>query len=178
MSESEDRTPPEADARSEPKHGGLLVIGVGAMERGDDAAGRHVARRLAERAPDGFEVVEQRGETVELMDAWADARAVLLVDAMATGGEPGRHLRFDASTAPLPAHTAGASTHGMGIAEAVELARAMGSLPPRVIVYGIEGGAFEMGPGLSEGVARAIDRVANAVAEEARTLSRELADDA
>ena len=37
----------------------------------------------------------------------------------------------------------GSSTHALGLAEAMELARALGRLPP-VIVYGIEGKTFEI----------------------------------
>ena len=41
------------------------------------------------------------------------------------------------------------STHALGLADAVELARSLGRLPQRVVVYGIEGAAFEFGNGLS-----------------------------
>ena len=104
----------------------VLVVGVGTPERGDDAAGRHVARRLAERPDPAFAALELGGEALELMDAWEGARGVVLVDAVVSGSTPGTVSRFDASAASLPADLACASTHDIGLAEAIELSRAMG----------------------------------------------------
>ena len=55
------------------------------------------------------------------------------------------------------------STHAFGLAEAVELARALGRLPPRLIVYGIEGKSFEAGVGLSPEVGAAVQEVVERV---------------
>ena len=52
-----------------------------------------------------------------------------------------------------------ASTHLIGLADALELARALGRLPPRVVVYGIEGHRFGVGDPVSPAVAAAVDRV-------------------
>jgi len=43
------------------------------------------------------------------------------------------------------------------------LARALGRLPPRLIVYGVEGKAFEAGVGLSPEVKAAVQEVAERV---------------
>jgi hydrogenase maturation protease len=55
----------------------------------------------------------------------------------------------------------------VGLADAIELARALGRLPPRVTVYGIEGERFDTGAPLSDSVAGAIDEVV-ALARSAR----------
>jgi hydrogenase maturation protease len=55
------------------------------------------------------------------------------------------------------------STHAFGVGDAVEIARALRKLPARVIVYGVEGGSFEAGAGLTEAVEAAVARVAAAV---------------
>ena len=47
----------------------------------------------------------------------------------------------------------------MGVAEAVELARTLGSLPTRAVVIGIEAEAVAMGAGLSAPVRAAVDRL-------------------
>jgi hydrogenase maturation protease len=52
------------------------------------------------------------------------------------------------------------STHGFGLAEAIELARALGGLPPRCVVYAIEGSSFEEGAALSPPVVAAAAEVA------------------
>ena len=58
------------------------------------------------------------------------------------------------------------STHAFSVAEAIELGRALGKLPPRVILYGIEGKDFAAGETLSPEVASAADEVLGRVREE------------
>ena len=141
-----------------------VVIGVGNALRGDDAAGLRVARLLAGR---GIERVhESSGETFALMELWNGADAVLLADAMRSGAEPGVVSRFDVSDEPLPAAFRNCSTHAFGVAEAVELARSLGNLPPRAIVFGVEGVSFEHGAPLSPEAAAGAENAADRILEE------------
>ncbi len=91
---------------------------------------------------------------------------MVVIDAARTGAPAGSVLRFDAAEKPLPAGFFRSSTHAFGVAEAVELARALGRLPGRVVVYGIEGRSFEAGGRLSKEVRRAVEEVAARVASE------------
>jgi hydrogenase maturation protease len=145
-----------------------LVIGIGNAWRSDDAAGLAVARALQESPPPGAEVLAREGEPTELIDVWAGKDAVWLVDAVSSGAAPGTVHRLDASAEPLPAALFRVSSHLVGLAEAIELARALDRLPVRVVVYGIEGARFEAGEGLSPEVADAVARVAAAVRDEAQ----------
>lgn len=146
----------------------VLVVGVGNTLRGDDAAGPLVARRLADA---GVRAVPFAGEPVGLLDLWAGARAVVLVDAVRSGGEPGTLHRWDASAAPLPAALGGStSTHAVGLGDAVELARALDRLPGRLVVLGVEGSCFDTGAALSPAVAAALEPLAAAAREEALGL--------
>jgi len=149
-------------------HSGLRVVCVGNDMRGDDAVGLVVARHLRELVPEA-DVIEHSGEPADLLEALGDgAEAVVLVDAVSSGAPPGEIHRIDASEVALP-FAASASTHGLGLAETIELGRALGCLPPQLLVYGIEGRAFELGAPLSPEVARA----AGAVAAELRQLLEE-----
>lgn len=149
-----------------------LVVGVGNDFRGDDGAGLEVARRLrAEGAP--ADVVESDGDGAALAELWAGADFVVVVDASAPNGEPGAVRRYDATAAPLPAALARHSTHAFGVAEAIELSRALGELPARIVVYAIEGEAFDAGAPLSPDVARAVDAARAAVLDEVLGRSRE-----
>jgi hydrogenase maturation protease len=97
----------------------------------------------------------------------------VLVDAIRSGAPVGTIHRVDASEHPLPAPPWGSSsTHAIGVAEAIELARALGRLPAQVIVYGIEGSHFDAGVGLSKEVQAAIGELARVVAREAGVLAR------
>lgn len=144
----------------------MVVIGVGNDLRGDDAVGLVVARRVRAGAPEGVRVLECEQEPSRLLDAWRGVDAAYVIDACASGGTPGTVHRFDASGDPVPASGLRSSTHAFGVGDAVELARALGELPPRVVVYGIEGADFTPGGGLGAAVTEAAERVAAALATE------------
>lgn len=129
------------------------VVGIGNEDRGDDAAGLLVARRLVGLGD--VAVRECGGGLTDLLELLSGAECALLVDA-AAGLPAGALQRFDAADGPLPAHLAASSTHGMGVPQAIELARALGRLPPTCVVYAIGAGAFTAGEPLSPAVARAV----------------------
>ena len=132
------------------------VMGIGNAFRGDDAVGLVVAQRVRALLP-GAEVLELSGEPAELLEALGTrTERVVLVDAVTSGASPGTVHRLDASEAALGVDAA-TSTHGLGLAETIELGRALGLLPARLLVYGIEAESFELGMPLSPAVARAAD---------------------
>lgn len=141
-----------------------LVIGLGNDFRRDDGAGRVAARRVRELAGDAVRVIEESGEGASLMDTWRDAEFVILIDAVHSGAPPGTVHRLDAHAQPIPSNFFHYSTHAFSVAEAVELARALGQLPPRLLVFGIEGNDFTSGEGLSPEVAAAVEQVAQTIA--------------
>ncbi|MFH1340605.1 MAG: hydrogenase maturation protease [Pseudomonadota bacterium] len=143
-----------------------IVLGVGNPDRGDDAAGRKVARLLRWMLPHDVEVAEHGGEATDLLARLEGAAAAFLVDACASDAPAGTVQRFDVSAAALPQRSFGVSTHGFGLAEAIELARALGRLPPRCVVYAIEGASFEAGAPLSPPVATAVAEVARRMCAE------------
>ena len=147
----------------------LLVIGVGNALRADDAAGLEVVRRL--RARPGLEIRQQSGEATALLEALRGRAAALIVDA-ASGAEPGRLHRIDAAAQPLPQGLFGVSSHGFGVAEGIELARALGALPPVCVVYAVEGGRFETGAAMSDAVARALPRLAEDITKDIETCMK------
>jgi hydrogenase maturation protease len=149
-----------------------VVIGVGNAFRGDDAAGREVARRVRERVPGELDVVVCELEPTRLVDAWEGAEAAVLVDAVSSGAEPGTVHRFDATNEPLPSREFRSSTHALGIGETIELARAIGRLPSRVVVFGIEGEVFGSGTGLSVPAEVGVEHAVELVLEEAGCTSR------
>ncbi len=134
--------------------------------RGDDAVGLAVARALSGTVPEGVTVVECEGEPVSLLAAWEGHARAIVVDATQSDAEPGTIRRIVAADGPLPPALAGSSTHLLGLADAVELARALKRLPAATIVYGIEGASFDTGSGISEPVAAAAEKVAAAIRRE------------
>jgi hydrogenase maturation protease len=68
------------------------------------------------------------------------------------------------------------STHRLGLAEALELARALGRLPSSIVVHGIEGARFGPGLPLSPEVASATVRLAETLVAELERRQAERGD--
>ncbi len=130
---------------------GRIVIGVGNRDRGDDAAGIAVAEQvtgtISRVVPSG---------AMDLYELWTAHDSVVIVDAMRSDATPGTVRHFDVSTTPLPSE-AFASTHSFGPATGIELARALGRLPARIEVIGIEVGDLAVGSVMSEPVEAAVE---------------------
>lgn len=146
--------------QSKPYNQLILVIGIGNAYRSDDGVGFVVAQQVKEQTSDTVTVAKESGDGVTLMESWEGAPVVILIDAVYSGGKPGTIHRFDAHVQQIPIQFFHYSTHAFGIAEAIELARTLGKLPPCLIVYGIEGKCFEAGVGLSSEVSNAAQEVA------------------
>lgn len=136
-----------------------LVLGVGHPFRGDDGLGPLVAERLAMLALPDVTALAHHGEGSDLMARWAGYDRVVVVDATRSDAAPGTVRRWDAVVEPLPAALFPKSSHLFGLAEAVEMARLLGRLPPSLVVIGVEGKDFAAGPALSPEVAAVMDRV-------------------
>lgn len=139
-----------------------LLIGLGNPDRGDDGVGVAVVRRIRELADD-VEVVEC-DDPASLIDAWAEAELVVVVDAMRSDRPAGNVLTLDVTDTPLPTEGwARGGTHALGLAAAIELSRALGRLPKRLVVVGVEAGDMTTGFELSAQVRDAVQSAADAV---------------
>ena len=158
-------------ARILPADARILVIGVGNEYRSDDAAGLVVAQRLRQLSLGNVTVIEASGEGTDLMESWKGADTVIIVDAASSGAKPGTIHRIDARAQRIPTGLLRYSTHAFSVGEAVELARAMNRLPPRMVVFGIEGERFDEGTVLSRVVQGSVDIVVDLVLKQLRTAA-------
>lgn len=153
----------------------IAIIGVGNAERRDDSVGLLVARGVRARlTPEHGDVVvlERSGEATSLMQAWAGVGAVIIVDAVRSGAAPGTVHRLDAVAGSIPDSFLRCSTHSFGVADAIELGRALDQLPPCLVVYGIEGQDFDHGGELSPEVAATLPRVIDRILADIAGLPR------
>ncbi len=153
------------------EHHSMLVIGIGNTYRFDDAVGLHIAQHIRKISLVHVAVIEQSGDGAAVMESWKDANTVILIDAVSSGGKPGTIYQFDAHKQSIPAEFFHYSTHAFGVAEAIELARALRQLPPHLIVYGIEGKSFEAGVGLSPDVEKAAQEVVERIKQDMKDNS-------
>lgn len=116
----------------------MLVAGFGNVLRGDDGFGVEVIRRLAEGGgvPEGVALLEVGTGGVALAQALlTPVDRLVIVDAMARGGEPGHLyvLQIDSveTLTSVDMHMAVPS-------RALGLAKALGALPREVFLVGCE----------------------------------------
>ena len=158
---------------------GVLVVGLGSPDRGDDAVGplvaAAVARATSQRGLVGVHVVEHEDPTalIDLLDpaspagAWS---AAVIIDAVRSGATPGTVSVLEVGPDGQDLACLGArldpgpaGTHGFGLAGAIELARALDRLPPRVVIVGIEAHDFGYGAPLAVAVRASVPTATDAV---------------
>lgn len=142
----------------------VLCIGIGNLYRQDDAVGLRVAAALRAQNLPGITVIEHSGEGASLMDIWQEFSAVILIDALASGAEPGTVRQLAVHDAPIPSRYFAYSTHAFGLAEALEMARSLNTLPARCVVFGIEGARFGFGTDLTPEVEQAAQALVPVIA--------------
>ncbi|MDX5151455.1 MAG: hydrogenase maturation protease [Acidiferrobacterales bacterium] len=136
----------------------MKIIGVGSPF-GDDRLGWVVAERLQSAAllVNGDEQVsilslDRPGPSI--ISHWRDADTVIVIDAVRSGARPGTVHWLDARA--IDSGPGSTSSHGFGIAAAIDLAKTLGQLPQQVYLCGVEIDATYTGEGLSPAVSEAI----------------------
>ncbi len=152
-----------------------VVIGVGNPYRRDDGVGPALIAALERCRPPGATLIVSDGEPARLIDAWSGASLAVVVDAVLLDRpEPGRihrsalHLARPGSAPPGP-QAAAASTHGLGIPDAIRLAQALGRVPDRLVTFAVEAASIGFGQGLTPAVAASLPALTDSVRDELLT---------
>jgi hydrogenase maturation protease len=162
----------------------VVVIGIGNEFRRDDGVGPEVLSRLRAQAADpvqaaepgqagrepagaaladAVQLVSSDGEPASLIEAWAGASLAVVVDAvLADPPNPGRLHRLVLDR-PASADARHVSSHGLGLSEAIGLARALDRMPDRLIVHAVEAADVGHGVGFTPAVAAAVAPLTAAV---------------
>jgi hydrogenase maturation protease len=148
-----------------PRTAAIKLIGIGHEFRQDDSAGLLAIRRLEGQIPPNIQTVGT-ANVADLIDLWQGVDVVYLFDAIKSRSAPGTLVRIAAHSQPLPSQWSSYSTHAVGLADMIELARALNQLPPQLVVYGIGGSTFGNGCELSVEVERAVQYLVQHVKEE------------
>lgn len=139
----------------------VLVAGIGNMFLGDDGFGPEVVRLMS--APEHVRIVDYgiRGLHLvyELLNGY---EALVLVDALPTGGEPGEIRVLEVGREHLE-DSGGLDAHSMNPTAVLAHLVALGGELPRTYVVGCTPKSTEESIGLSEPVAAALETAAVAV---------------
>ena len=146
----------------------IQIIGIGSPLGLDRIGWAAVAALRARDLPGAFPagtlaLTEWDRPGSLLVEALGGAPGAILIDAMRAGDRPGNVRRLTAAQV-LGAPQGFVSSHDVGVAQALALADALGALPRRTLVYGIEIGAGDVsaagvGPSLDELCEQAVARL-------------------
>ena len=145
-----------------------VVMGIGNLLLGDEGAGCRCVEELEKRyeLPPEVECVDGGVCGYALLPIIEEAEALILIDALSDGREPGTVILAEDEAVPRKMGTHG-SPHQIGICEVLALARIGGREPKRLLLFGIEPKVMELGIGLSPEGERGVEK---ALAEVVRSL--------
>jgi len=129
---------------------GVLVAGLGNPLMSDEGIGVHVIHALArEQLPDDVRLLELGTGGLAVVHALAGCSRAVFVDCAFMGEPPGTLRRFAPGDVRdlrrLPRHSA----HEGNLLDLLELARAVGTAPEDVVIFGIEPADLSPGRGPS-----------------------------
>ena len=144
----------------------ILVAGVGNVLLQDDGFGPHaIARLQAEYEIGGdVELLDLGTPGLDFVDYLLDRDVLIILDALASGGEPGTILSFDRQQLREYLPNVRLSAHQPCLQETLFTAETAGVCPQEVLLVGVVGNCFEvcaeLGPQMSAALPQALERIA------------------
>ena len=156
--------------------GRVLVLGLGNVLLADDGVGPAAIAQLERDYAIPHEVRLVDGGTLglALLDEIAEARHLILVDAVATGGTPGALVRLDGAEM-MDAVRDRLSPHQVGVVDLLNAARLIARYPESVVLLGLVPGVIGLSLARTRAVEDRIGALVSAVVMELATLGYALA---
>jgi hydrogenase maturation protease len=144
----------------------VLVLGVGNILLRDEGVGVRVVQAMGQmELPPDIELFDGATAGLDLLDALAHRRKVVIIDAVEGDSEPGTVFRLSPEDL-LPRQDAGVSLHEIGVLETLTVAERMGTAPHEVVVIGIKPQDVSCGLDLSPEIARRVPEIIELVMAE------------
>jgi hydrogenase maturation protease len=159
----------------------VLIAGIGNAWLQDDGFGGEVVKRLEGRElPEGTAVFDFGTGGLDLAyEVMRGYDALVLVDVSRQGGEPGTLYVMEALEEEVEAGIEDGqiiNPHAMDPQTVLRFVKTLGAWPGKVVVVACEPGRVEeMGLGLSEDVARAVDGAVDLLVKTVGDLQRDAA---
>lgn len=136
-----------------------IIVGVGNPYRGDDKAGWEVIDRLEKKVHETIHLAKKGGDFCDLLEIFSAYKNVYLIDACQGKNLGDRYIRIDAKQSKIPLDANQASTHGLGVAQAIALAENLKILPEKLIIYALPGKRYSISDNISSHMDKMIDEV-------------------
>jgi hydrogenase maturation protease len=147
--------------------GAVLVLGIGNVLLRDEGAGVRALERLEAKyeLPERVQTLDGGTMGLDLLPYIEQASSLLILDAVRTGRLPGSLVRLEGDEIPSVLALK-LSVHQVGFQELLAASLFRGTLPSRIVLFGIEPASVDWGLELSEEVADALDSMAAAAVQE------------
>jgi hydrogenase maturation protease len=157
----------------------VLLLGVGNILLQDEGLGVRAVQHLTARydLPPQVQALDGGVKGLDLLPYLQGKAAVLVLDAVQSDAAPGTLVRLEGD-AIRTALSLKMSMHQIGIQELLAVAQFQGTLPPRVVVWGMEPAALQPGLSLSSAVAAKLDALVEAAVGELREWGLTVVDQA
>jgi hydrogenase maturation protease len=144
-----------------------VVIGLGNVVLSDDGLGVHTVRRLRDRCwlADRVELIEGGTAGLLLLPHLADARRVIIVNAIDTGAPAGTLVRLPGEDW-ASAFAIRITPHDVGLRDLLGAARLSGAWPRQLVLHGVQPASTAIGTELSAPVEAALDPLVCAIVAE------------
>ena len=136
----------------------IEIWGVGNKFRSDDSVALKICDKLKNKFSSNVKVNKYHGDILNLLNAWNLEADVYLIDAIKTG-EPLGTVHFYKEDEIKPICETSTSTHGLGAAILIEMAKSLDLMPHQLYVCGVEAESFELGVDLSPSVEKGMDEL-------------------
>lgn len=145
----------------------ILIAGVGNVLLEDDGFGPHAIARLEAEYELGAEVelIDIGTPGLDFVDYLVGRDALIILDAVSSGGEPGEIVIFDRQQLREFMPNMRLSAHQPCLQETLFAAETAGVCPPDVLLVGVVGESFEVSTQLGAEVERAMPIALELIAE-------------
>lgn len=154
----------------------ILVMGLGNILLMDEGLGVRAVERLADAydLPENVEALDGGTLGLDLLPRLDGVDALLLVDAVKAREEPGTLVRLEGDAIQV-ALAVKMSVHQVGLQELLAVSAFQGTLPPQVVLWGMEPAAIDWGLELSPPIADGLDELVESIVAELRAWDADLA---
>jgi len=144
-----------------------VVLGVGNILMADEGVGVRVVQRLEKEyvLPPDVHVVDGGTLGMDLLYYLAEARNLIIIDAVEMAGEPGQTLRLEGDDVPARLSLK-MSPHQMGVPDMLFAAKLRDLYPEHVVLLGVQPGVLEPSLEMSPPVAAQIEALINQIGRE------------
>jgi len=151
----------------------IVILGLGNILFRDEGIGVHVINALDnKKLPSGVEIIDGGTASLDILSSLRDITKLIIVDAVKLNKAPATIYRFTPKDLTEHLSSRALSLHQISALDALSIAKKLNSLPPDIIIIGIEPKDMSLGLEISDTLKMKIPDIVNIVTKEINTLEK------